>query len=485
MSATGYGQVNFEADSGKAVEDARLQRALVNVTDRFRQARLRASSEVPGWDELRTLGREIKKETIENLDTYLLMLEENVKKAGGQVHWAADGEEASRIIVEIARKNGVKSVVKSKSMATEEVELNANLERAGIRAVETDLGEYIIQLAGEHPSHIIAPAVHKTKDDISRLFHEKLGVPYLSEPQELTKVARERMRSEFLNAGMGVSGANFAVAETGTIVIVENEGNARLTTTVPDIHVALMGIEKIIPRYTDLSLFLTLLARSATGQKSSTYVSFITGPRRETDRDGPREFHLVLLDNGRSGILANRETRESLYCIRCGACLNNCPVYRKAGGHSYGWVYSGPIGAIINPQLLGIDKAPELPFASSLCGACRDVCPVRIDFPKVLLELRHEVRESGAEKGKGAELYLERLAFRLWRTIVTHEKLYAILLSLAYYLQKPFRENDSLRSLPHPFSRWTRDRDFPAVSETPFRERWKKMKRGGGEGGTR
>ncbi|MGH7849323.1 MAG: LutB/LldF family L-lactate oxidation iron-sulfur protein [Thermodesulfobacteriota bacterium] len=480
----GYERINFEADSGRAVDDEKLQRALVNVTNRFRSARQKASSEVPGWDDLRSLGREIKKETIENLDGYLLMLEENVKKAGGHVHWAGDGEEACAIIIEIARKNDVKSVVKSKSMATEEVELNTALETAGIRAVETDLGEYIIQLAGEHPSHIIAPAVHKTKDDISRLFSEKLGIPYLSEPEELTKVARERMRSEFLSAGMGISGANFAVAETGTIVIVENEGNARLTTTVPRIHVALAGIEKIIPRYNDLSLFLTLLARSATGQKSSTYVSFITGPRRKTDKDGPEEFHLVLLDNGRSGILANEQTRESLYCIRCGACLNNCPVYRKVGGHSYGWVYSGPIGAIINPQLLGIDKAPELPFASSLCGACRDVCPVKIDFPRVLLELRHEVKESKAEKGKRTELFVERISFRLWRTIVTHEKLYGAISSLMYHLQTPFRgKGGGLGSLPYPLSRWTQDRDFPAIAGTPFRERWKKLRRGIGQGG--
>ncbi|MFI5322806.1 MAG: LutB/LldF family L-lactate oxidation iron-sulfur protein, partial [Thermodesulfobacteriota bacterium] len=434
--------------------------------------------EVPGWEELRTQGWEIKKETIENLDRYLLMLEKNVVKAGGRVYWARDGEEACSIIVGIAVKNNVDSVVKGKSMATEEVELNRALEKAGIRAVETDLGEYIIQLAGEHPSHIIAPAVHKTKDDISKLFSEKLGIPYLSEPADLTKVARERMRSEFLKAGMGVSGANFAVAETGTIVIVENEGNARLTTTVPRIHVALMGIEKIIPLYNDLSLFLTLLTRSATGQKSSTYVSFITGPRRKSDIDGPEEFHLVLLDNGRSGIIANPETRESLYCIRCGACLNNCPVYRKVGGHSYGWVYSGPIGAIINPQLMGIDKAPELPFASSLCGACRDVCPVKIDFPKVLLELRYEVKESELERSKGWEQFMERLTFKLWRIIVNHSSLYSLASKLAYYLQTPFRgRSGNLKSLPYPLSRWTRERDFPAFAEMPFRERWKKMKR--------
>ena len=352
--------------------------------------------------------------------------------------------------------------------------LNSSFEDAGIKVVETDLGEYIIQLAGEHPSHIIAPAIHKTKEDISKLFSEKLGIPHYDKPEELTKVARERLRSEFLNADMGVSGANFAVAETGTIVVVENEGNARLTTTVPKIHVALVGIEKLIPRYEDLSLFLTVLARSATGQKSSTYVSFITGPKRSTDIDGPEEFHLVLLDNGRSKILASEKTRESLYCIRCGACLNNCPVYRKVGGHSYGWVYSGPIGAIITPQLMGIDKAPELPFASSLCGACHDVCPVKIDFPKVLLELRKNVVESK----KGGTRVLERLGIRLWRFTVEHESIYKITNKLSYYFQLPWKgSNGKLNSLPYPFSRWTDQRDFPAVAKKTFRETWKEIKK--------
>lgn len=472
----GFGKVRFEKDSARAIGDKRLQDALVNVTDRFRSARQNASELVPDWEELRTLARDIKKETIDNLDTYLLALEKSVKNAGGQVHWAADGEEASGIIVDIARRNDVRSVVKSKSMATEEVELNDNLEQAGIRPVETDLGEYIIQLAGEHPSHIIAPAIHKTKDDISKLFSEKLGVPYLSEPEELTKVARKRLRSEFLSAGMGISGANFGVAETGTIVVVENEGNARLTTTVPRIHVALMGIEKIIPRYEDLSIFLTLLARSATGQKSSTYVSFITGPGRKTDIDGPEQFHLVLLDNGRSGILASEETKESLYCIRCGACLNICPVYRKAGGHSYGWAYSGPIGAIINPQLMGVENAPELPFASSLCGACRDVCPVKIDFPNVLLDLRHKVVEKKTSSRGGGSIP-ESLSFKLWRLTVVHKTLYSLALKLSYYLQIPWRGNNGrLNRLPFPFSGWTEERDFPAVAKTSFRGRWKKIK---------
>ena len=473
----GFEEVRFEKDSEKAIQNKPLQKALVNVTDRFRTARNKASNEVADWEELRSAAREIKKKTIENLDKCLIMLEENVIKAGGKVHWAKDSSEASQIIVKIAKDRNVKSVVKSKSMATEEIELNSSFEDAGIKVVETDLGEYIIQLAGEHPSHIIAPAIHKTKDDISKLFSEKLGTPHYDKPEELTKVARERLRSEFLNADMGVSGANFAVAETGTIAIVENEGNARLTTTVPKIHVALVGIEKLIPKYEDLSLFLTILARSATGQKSSTYVSFITGPEKATDIDGPEEFHLVLLDNGRSGILASEETRESLYCIRCGACLNNCPVYRHVGGHSYGWVYSGPIGAIITPQLMGIDKAPELPFASSLCGACHDVCPVKIDFPKVLLELRKNVVESkklGINSGKDL---IEKLGIRFWRLTVEHEWIYKRTNKLSYYLQTPWKQsNGKLKSLPFPFSRWTDQRDFPAVAKRTFRERWKEIK---------
>lgn len=473
----GFEKVNFRRDSAKAVRDKNLQYALTNVTDRLRAARSDASSLVGNWDDLRSRGREIKKETIAHLDEYLCLLEENVEKAGGSVHWARDAEEARQIITGIGFRNKVRSVVKSKSMATEEIELNTAFEKAGMKVVETDLGEYIIQLAGEHPSHIIAPAIHKTRKDIAGLFADKLGIPYSDDPAELTKVARQRLRKEFLTADMGVSGANFAVAETGTIVVVENEGNARLTTTVPRIHVALVGIEKLIPRFEDLSLFLTLLARSATGQKSSAYVSFITGPRRKGDIDGPEQFHLVLLDNGRSKILASEETRESLYCIRCGACLNICPVYRKAGGHSYGWVYSGPIGAIINPQLLGIEKAPELPFASSLCGACKDVCPVKINFPHVLLELRNKVAINKSNKyDLGA--FFERVGFRLWRFTAGNRTAYEITNKAARYLQIPWKSADGrLRNLPYPFSDWTRDRDLPQIADKPFREMWNELKK--------
>jgi len=470
----GY-SINFVRDSKKAVKNKKLQKALFNTTNRFRNARENAVSDVENWETLRDDARQIKKHTIENLDKYLEILEQSITENGGKVHWAVDSYEATKIIGEIALNNKVSSIVKSKSMATEEVELNPYLESIGLKVIETDLGEYIIQLAGEHPSHIIAPAIHKTKDDISKLFSEKLDIPYYEEPEKLTEIARQTLRNEFLNASMGISGANFAVADTGTIVIVENEGNARLTTTLPKIHVALVGIEKLIPKFEHLPIFLSLLARSATGQKSSTYVSYISGPRKEGEIDGPQEFHLVLLDNGRTKILESEETRESLYCIRCGACLNICPVYRHVGGHTYGSVYSGPIGAIITPQLMGIDKAPELPFASSLCGACRDVCPVKIDIPKVLLELRKRVIEK--RKGVGGFYILERLSISLWKIIVSNKFLYNLINKTFYYLQKPWKKDDSkLNNLPFFLSHWTKERHFPVFSKKTFTERWKKIK---------
>ncbi len=467
-------KLRFGRDSASAIRNQNLQRALKNATDRFRTVREKATGEIKNWENLREKARGIKQDTIEHLDQYLEILEENVTKAGGNVHWAKDGSEACDIVLDIAQKNRVRSVVKSKSMTTEEIELNHALEKARIRVVETDLGEYIVQIAKERPSHILAPAIHKTKEDIAGLFEKELNAEPNLEPEQLTKVARERLREEFLSADMGISGVNFAVAETGTIVIVENEGNARLSTTIPKIHIAIMGIEKVIPRLEDLSTFLNILFRSASGQKISAYVSFITGPKGKSDLDGPEELHLIIIDNGRSNIVANKETRETLYCIRCGACLNVCPVYRKAGGHSYGWIYSGPIGAILIPQLLGIDRAPDLPFASSLCGACRDVCPVKIDIPRVLLELRATVKNK-REKGKTIG-FGERIAVRLWRFSIEHKRIYGLVSSLSYIAQKPWLKNSKLRSLPFPFSRWTRHRDFPAVSKTTFRRRWREIK---------
>lgn len=470
-------ELNFLDNSQKALKDKTLRKALVKATNRFRSARKNAVDTVEDWEELRNEARKIKEHTINNLDKYLVELEKSIKRVGGEVHWAKDAEEANKIIINIALKNGVKKVVKSKSMATEEIELNKALKKYNIESIETDLGEYILQLSEEHPSHIIAPAIHKTKDHISKLFSEKFDIPEYDDPKDLAKVAREKLRDDFISANMGVSGVNFAVAETGTIAVVENEGNARLTTTLPKIHVALMGIEKIIPKFDHLSIFLSLLARSATGQKSSSYVSFITGPKRKKDKDGPEQFHLILLDNGRSNILANEETKETLYCIRCGACLNICPVYRQVGGHSYGWVYSGPIGAVITPQLLGIEKAHQLPFASSLCGACKDVCPVKIDFPKVLLNLRSKVKSSNNEKRKILNK-LEHLSFKLWKNIMKYPSLYYLVNRIAYYIQKPFvNSNNNITKLPGLFSNWTENRDFPALADKPFRKRWKRIRR--------
>jgi L-lactate dehydrogenase complex protein LldF len=460
-------KLNFKKNSVRALENKTLQQALHYTTERFTSARERAKREFGELDNLREKAREIKKRTIENLDSYLEMLEENVCKAGGKVYWAEDAKGAVDTVLDIARKNRVKLVVKSKSMATEEIELNRAIEGEGIDVVETDLGEYIVQLANERPSHIIAPAIHKTKDEIARLFSEKLKIPYYKEPELIVGVTRERLRATFLRADMGVTGVNFAVAETGTIIIVENEGNARFVTTVPRVHVAIMGIEKVIPSFKDAAVFLSILARSATGQKMSSYVSFITGPRRNGEIDGPEQFHLIIMDNGRTRVLGSEETRETLYCIRCGACLNACPVYRKAGGHSYGWVYSGPIGAILTPQLIGMDRALELPFASTLCGACREVCPVKINIPRILVGLRRRVIENGFHKN-----VKEHLAMRIWRFVVSHTGVYDILTSLLYVLQHPFKSDGKLRSLPL-FSQWTRYRDLP-VLKIPFRKRWKR-----------
>src|SRR5256714_12080377 len=388
---------NFTANAEAAIADVGLQKRL-RVLDTFTLRRAAAFAELPEGEALRDRARAIKQQTINHLDHYLVELEANVERLGGHVHWARSGEEACRIILDIAHRNRVRRVVKSKSMATEEIHLNAALEREGIEAIETDLGEYIVQLADEPPSHILAPAIHKSKGDIAALFAEKLNVPNLREPEEMAAVARQMLRERFRSAEMGVTGANFAVAETGTIVLVENEGNIRLSTSLPRLHVAVVGIEKLIPRFADISVFLKILARSATGQTMSSYVSLITGRRRAGEVDVADEFHPVLLDNGRPRILADEAKRESLYCLRCGACLNVCPVYQKIGGHAYGSGYPGPIGAIITPPLAGLEKSKDLPFASSLCGACREVCPVRINIPHVLLSLRRDWSE-----GKGGE----------------------------------------------------------------------------------
>jgi L-lactate dehydrogenase complex protein LldF len=466
----------FKENSKAALLNKDLQTRL-HVLKKFTVLRNSAFAGLDGGEALRDKARKIKEEAISNLHSLLLRLEEKIIEEGGTVHWARTGDEACRIILEISLKNNVKRVVKSKSMVTEELELNEVLQSAGIESIETDLGEYIVQIAGEKPFHILAPAVHKSKADIAELFAEKLGAAGLKEAEEMTRVARKELREKFLRADMGITGANFAVAETGTIVLVENEGNIRLSTTLPPIHVAVVGIEKVIPRLEDLAVFLKILARSASGQKMSSYVSMITGPRREGETDGAREFHLILLDNGRTRILADEEKREALYCLRCGACLNVCPVYQKIGGHAYGSVYSGPIGSIITPPLAGLQRSKDLPFASTLCGTCKEVCPVRINIPRVLLHLRSEWSEGEPRRGEGPTL-AEKAAMRLMSFVMRHPRLYTLVFRGAAWFQGPMLKDGKIERLRFPFNGWTETRDFPPLARRSFRSMWRDIEKG-------
>lgn len=474
MTETGVQSEHIHERGDKTLHDARLQEAYRSSTLRLYTHRLQAINEVPGFERLRDRARAIKRETIEHLDEYLAQFADQVERRGGKVHWAADGEEVCRIVRDIAQKAGVKEFVKSKTMVGEEVELNHVLESSGIRSIETDLGELIIQLAGDRPAHIVAPAIHKTRQDVSNLFVQHLNSERTLEPERLTAIARRALREAFSRAEMGLSGANFAVAETGSIVLVENEGNIRFSTTSTRVHVALVGIEKLIPRFEDLAIFLRLLGRSGTGQKLTAYTSILTGPRREGE-DGPEEMHVVLVDNGRTTALADEKMREALYCIRCGACLNACPVYRKIGGHAYGWVYSGPIGALITPEFNGIGKARELPFASSLCGACREVCPVRINIPDLLLHLRARAQQETGPAQSARAPRGERLSMQLWAWAMERPRIYALGGKLARLGQKLWARHGWIHKVPvFPVSRWTDGRDFPALARQTFRERWKK-----------
>jgi len=451
---------NFFESSRAAVGDHELRRKLESASarhlDHFDQVR----AEFPLYDDQRDAAHRIKTDAIAHLDELLIGLAAKLEARGCKVFFAEDAADARGYIVELAKARGAKNVVKGKSMTTEEIELNQAFERAGIDAVETDLGEYIVQLRGERPSHILTPAIHLSKEDIGRLFADKFGIAYTAEPEKLTAEARSRLRRIFLNAEFGVTGVNFAIAETGTLVIVENEGNGRMSSTMPQTFVAVMGIEKVIPRLEDLSPFLEILARTATGQKLTTYTSFITGPRREGELDGPGEMHVVILDNGRSAMIADPVLRGALNCIRCGACLNVCPIYRRIGGHAYRSVYPGPIGSIVSPNLFG-SAAGYLPFASTLCGACKDICPVKIDIPRILLHLRwketageHALRWPRAiERARRGARRFARLA-RYPRTVRALGKFAAMVL-------KPFARNGYLRWMPGPFGNWTKYRDFP------------------------
>ena len=462
----------FRERAGQALRDTFLQEALTIATTKFIGLRREAFAEFPEGEALRDRAREIKEATLQRLDHYLDLLIDNVERHGGHVHYETTAEEARRIVLDIARRIGARTAVKSKSMATEEIHLNDALEAAGVTPIETDLGEYIIQLAHERPSHIIAPAIHKTKGQVAELFARELKRETVPDPEVLTRIAREELREKFLQADLGISGANFGVADTGTIVLVTNEGNGRMVTSLPRVHVAVMGVEKVIPSMTDLAVFLAILAKSATGQKLSVYTSLVTGPRRGGELEGPEEFHLVLLDNGRIRQIAG-SLREALSCLRCGACLNVCPVYRQIGGHAYGYTYPGPIGILLTAMLNGPESVKDLAHASSLCGACLEACPVRIDIPRMLIELRKDVNE------RRIAPWSERVVFGALGRLLQHPALYRVAARLGRLLQRPFVRGEVIRRVPLVFGDWTRTRDLPPVAARTFQERWAELERPG------
>ena len=401
-----------------ALKGTRMREAVTKAAETAVQSRKKCVDEIPYWEALRRKTYSLKKETLEHLDRYLETFESRCVENGIQVHWAIDGDEACSIIQNIAKRHGVRKIVKSKSLTTEEIHLNPALFDAGFEILETDLGEYIVQLMDQMPSHLTMPALHLSRQDIGRLFQDKLGIEYTDVPEELLAVARTKLRAHFLAADMGISGANFGIAETGCFCIIENEANAHLTITLPKIHVAVMGIEKLLPSLEALPYFLKVLGISATGQKASTYVNFVGGPSLNKYGEGPEEVHIVLLDNGRSKILSDPKLRETLFCIRCGACLNICPIYRQIGGHAYGWVYMGPIGTTLIPQFLGEAEGKVAPFLSSLCCACYEICPVRINIPDHLLDLRNRMVESKKSR------IIERLGMSVWAFLARHPRLY-------------------------------------------------------------
>jgi L-lactate dehydrogenase complex protein LldF len=461
--------VPFQDAARLALGNTQLRRNMGKATQTIRGKRAAVVAELPDWEELREAGRAIKERVLRHLDDYLVQLEESVTRAGGHVHWARDAAEANRIIAEVARKHGAKEVVKVKSLTTDEIGLNEALHREGIEAIETDLAELIVQLAGDRSSHILVPAIHKNRSEIRELFRRKLGVEHLTDdPRALADAARAHLRIKFLSAKVAVSGVNFGVAESGTVCVVESEGNGRMCLTLPPVLVSVMGLEKIIPTWDDLGVFLQLLPRSSTGERMNPYTSFWTGV---APGDGPQEFHLVLLDNGRTRVLADPVGRQALNCIRCSACLNICPVYERTGGHAYNSVYPGPIGAILTPMLAGVENAGSLPYASSLCGACYDVCPVKINIPDVLVHLRGEVvRHKQAAWGWPDP---ENLAMKLLARIFSSRGLFEKSQKLGRLGQKLVVREGFIEHLPGPLAAWTTMRDAYPVAPQTFREWWR------------
>ena len=465
-----FRSAEFKDRAVHALHDTELQKALGNAKGGFIDKRRIQVEALPEFEALRDTARDIKNHVLEHLDHYLEKYEAAVTAAGGHVHWAADAEEARRIILDICRKAGAKRVTKGKSMVSEEIDLNEALIKEGYDVVETDLGEYIIQLAEEPPSHIIAPAVHKTKKQVSDLFEQHHKLPRKETVPELVGEARQMLREKYFTAEVGITGGNFLVAETGSSVIVTNEGNGDLTQTLAKVHIVTSGIERVIPTLDDVSVFLRILARSATGQDTECYTTYSTGPRREGDVDGPEEYHVVLVDNGRSKMLGTR-FQDMLRCIRCGACMNHCPVYGSIGGHAYGWVYPGPMGSILTPLIKGMDGSYDLPNACTLNGRCGTVCPVRIPLPDLLREVRHKQWRRDQTPKR------QKQALKLWRYVAERPKLYHFAERLGVRILASMANGEGkLRSLPFDKG-WTSARDLPAPTGRTFLELWQ-AKRG-------
>jgi L-lactate dehydrogenase complex protein LldF len=472
---TYLGMPSFPDAAAAAVADSQLRRNLAHATHAIRVKRAAAVAELPDWQQLRAAAKAIKDHTLAHLDTYLLRLEENVTRAGGHVHWAADAAEACAIVARLAREAGSDRVVKVKSMATQEIGLNEALAAEGIGALETDLAELIVQLGHDLPSHILVPAIHRNRAEIREIFRREMpGAPagLSDDPAMLAAAARSHLREAFLSAKVGISGANFAIAETGSLVVVESEGNGRMCVTLPQTLISVVGIEKVLPSWRDLEVFLALLPRSSTAERMNPYTSVWTGV---TPGDGPSAFHLVLLDNGRTATLADQVGRQALRCIRCSACLNVCPVYERAGGHAYGSPYPGPIGAIISPQLRGVSSEVDasLPYASTLCGACYEVCPVAINIPEALVHLRGKVVEAKREK----HFSPERTVFHLSGLVLRSPRLLAAAQRAAALSRTVVARSGRIRRLPPPLSGWTETRDAPAPPPESFRAWWARTRR--------
>ena len=468
----------FKTNAAAALKDPDLQASLDRMRAGFIGKRRKAAERLPEFETLRDEAKAIKDHTLANLDFYLEHFEKNVVDAGGTVHWCRTADEARSSILNICRLVNAQTVTKGKTMIGEEIKINDFLEENGIEPVETDLGEYIIQLRKEPPSHIIAPAIHVSKAQVETAFREHHDTlpkdRNLQEPVSLLTEAREMLRDKFVKADVGITGANMMIAETGSTVIVTNEGNGDLTQTLPRVHIVLASIEKVVPTLEDASTILRVLARSATGQEMSVYTTFSTGPRRSKDKDGPEQFHVIVLDNGRTGLLGT-EFQEVLRCIRCGACLNHCPVYGAIGGHAYGWVYPGPIGKVLVPGLIGLEAASDLPNASSFCGRCEEVCPMRIPLPKMMRHWRERQFERGMVEPR------LRWAFRLWAIGARLPFFYHLGNRLvSRFLRKRGGSNQRLSAVPFA-ENWTRFRDLPGPDGAPFQAQWKGRRQSGGQ----